>query len=83
MTPYTTPGRAAAMPKPAVLAAHQFQPTEREPVLYLVELGDPILVEAGEGVPLAACLVGAADRAALHRLELRARVVTQRVEARV
>jgi ABC-2 type transport system permease protein len=25
VTPYTTPGRAAAMPKPAVLAAHQFR----------------------------------------------------------
>jgi hypothetical protein len=63
-----------------VNAAEQIEPTEREAVLDLAELGDTVLVEAGERISLAARLVGAADRATLHALELIAGVIAQRIQ---
>ncbi len=67
----------------AMHAAEQFEATEGQPVLDLAELGDAILVQPGERIPLGASLVGAADRAALHTLELLAGVVAQGVEPRI
>ena len=76
------------IPKPdaadvAMDAAEEFEPTERQAVLDLAELGDAVLVEPGERIPLTARLVGAADGAALHALELLAGVVAECIQSRI
>ena len=58
------------------------QPAEREPLVDVAQLGDAVLVDAGERVPLRVALVGA-GLLQPHRVELHLRLVAQGVEARV
>jgi hypothetical protein len=64
-------------------AAKKLEPPERESVLDFAELCDSVLVEPSERITLGAGLMGAADRAALHALELLTGVIAKGIEARI
>jgi hypothetical protein len=66
-----------------VHSPEKVETAEREAILDLAELGDAILIEPRERIPLTSRLVGAADRAALHSAKLLAGVIAERVETRV
>ncbi len=70
-------------PEPAdvvPLAGRHVQPAEREPGLHGVELGQPVLVQGGEGVPLAAVLGSARGAAPSYLRQAGPGLVPERVE---
>ena len=73
-------------PEPADVAAGavaQVDPAEGQPVLDGLQLGQPLLVQGGEGVALGPVLVGADRAGPAYGGELGGRAGPQRVQARV
>src|SRR5690606_23633694 len=66
-----------------VVARLEFEPAEGEPLCHVAQLGDAVLVYAGEGVALGTGLVAATDVRSSHLGELPLGVFSERIESLV